>query len=83
LFLCRVNNAFEKNKEKTTKKYYVQNKDKICEQKKTAYHDELEKSHMYTAAHSKDSYDKDLESGAKSTARSKTSYDKDLESGAK
>jgi len=41
------------------KKYYAQNKDKISEQKKTAYYEVLEKSRVETAARSKDSYDKD------------------------
>ena len=42
---------------------------------KVVYHKEL----LDTAARSKTSYDKDPESGIKSTARSKVCYGKDLE----
>ena len=45
---------------------------------KASYDKDLPKSHEDSAAHSKASYDKDPDSGTKSTARSKACYDKDL-----
>ena len=45
----------------------------ISEKKREAYQEDLEKSHADGVAHTRASYDKYTDSGAKSTARSKAS----------
>ena len=44
LYLCKVNNAFERCKEKELQiiKYYTDNKERISEIKKEAYQEDLE-----------------------------------------
>ena len=66
-------------KRRYNKQYYAANKDTISEKKKVAYQDELEKSRTDSAARSKASYDKDPESGIKSTAKSNVYYHQDIE----
>ena len=53
------------------KKYYADNKERISEKKKEAYQEDLEKSRVDSVSRTRTSYDKDPESGSKSTARSK------------
>ena len=65
-------------KKEIQQKYYAENKEKISERRKVLYENDLEKSCADSAARSKASYDKDPESGMKSTVRSKACYDKDL-----
>ena len=61
------------------KKYYTDNKDKISEEKRDSYREELDKSCADSAVRSKSSYDKDIKkSHVDSAARSKSSYDKDI-----
>ena len=66
-------------KRRYSKQYYAANKDTISEKKMVAYQEELEKSCADSASRSKASYDKDPDSGIKSTVRSKLHYDKDIE----
>ena len=65
------------------KKYYTDNRERISEKNKEAYQADLEKSCVDGAARNRASYNKDPDSGAKSTARVKATYDKDPESGVK
>ena len=76
-FSLRDNHAFERSKEKSYKKYYVENKEKIADKKGLII--KKEKSYADSAARSRESYMKDPEkSHTNSAARSKANNDKDV-----
>ena len=57
VFLCEVNNAFERVKKRSyKKKYYFENKDIIFTRKKEAYYEDLDKSREEFATRSKTNY---------------------------
>ena len=53
-----------------TRSIYFENKNIISTRKKEAYYEDMDKSREESATHSKTNYDKNPDSGAKSTARS-------------